>query len=46
MPNQEAVINNAVFMAATLMAILPIILIFAVLQRGFMQGIERTGLVE
>ena len=46
MPNQEAVINNAVFMAATLMAILPIILIFAVRQRGFMQGIERTGLVE
>ena len=42
----EAVVNNAVFMAGTLMSILPILLIFSVLQRQFMQGIERTGLVE
>lgn len=46
MPDTEAVINNAVFMAATLMAILPVLILFGFLQRGFMQGIERTGLVE
>lgn len=42
----ETFINNAVFMAGTLMTILPILVIFMFLQRQFMQGIERTGLVE
>lgn len=44
--SSEVIINNAVFMAGTFMAILPILIIFMFLQRQFMQGIERTGLVE
>lgn len=44
--DMEAVINNAVFMAGTLMAIIPVLFFFMFLQRQFMQGIERTGLVE
>ena len=44
--DSEVIINNAVFMAGTLMAILPILVVFMILQRQFMQGIERTGLVE
>ena len=44
--DMEAVVNNAVFMAATLVTIAPIIIIYMFLQRQFMQGVERTGLVE
>ncbi|HIZ19791.1 MAG TPA: carbohydrate ABC transporter permease [Firmicutes bacterium] len=44
--DMEAVVNNAVFMAATFMCILPILVIYAFLQKQFMQGVERTGLVE
>lgn len=44
--DMEAVINNAVFMAGTLLSILPILIAFIFVQRQFMQGIERTGLVE
>lgn len=42
----EAVMNTAVLMAGTFLVILPVLIVFAFLQRGFMQGIERTGLVE
>ncbi|MCL2884075.1 MAG: carbohydrate ABC transporter permease [Oscillospiraceae bacterium] len=42
----EAMLNNAVFMAGTIITIAPIAVIFMFLQRQFMQGIERTGLVE
>lgn len=42
----EFVINNAVVMAGTCLVVLPVIIIFAFLQKGFMQGIERVGLVE
>jgi multiple sugar transport system permease protein len=42
----ENPINNGVLMAGTFLIILPVIITFAFLQRQFMQGIERTGLVE
>jgi multiple sugar transport system permease protein len=42
----ENVINSAVLMAGTFLVILPVVVFFAFLQRHFMQGIERTGLVE
>ena len=44
--DMEAVVNNAVFMAGTFMTIAPILLVFIILQKQFMQGIERTGIVE
>jgi multiple sugar transport system permease protein len=44
--DMEAVINNAVFMAGTIITIAPIVIVFIFLQKQFMQGIERTGLVE
>lgn len=40
----ENVLNNAVLMAACFMVMIPILLVFAVLQRQFIQGIEHTGL--
>ena len=43
---EAPVINEAVVMAATFMVTFPVLLVFAFLQRQFMQGIERTGLVE
>ena len=39
-------LNTAVLMAGMMMCLLPILLLFLLLQRGFMEGIERTGLVE
>ena len=42
----ETVINNAVFMAATFITIAPLLVLFCFVQKQFMQGIERTGLVE
>lgn len=45
-PDVEKVINNAVFMAATVIIILPLLILFVFLQKRFMQGIERTGMVE
>ncbi len=44
--DQEKVINSAVLMAATFLVLLPILIVFAFLQKKFLQGIERTGLVE
>ena len=44
--DQEKVINSAVLMAATFQVLLPVIIVFSFLQKKFMQGIERTGLVE
>lgn len=41
----ELVFNEAVALAGTVMVILPILIVYLVLQRKFMQGIERTGLV-
>lgn len=40
----EKSVNNAVLMAGSFMVIAPVMLGFALLQRKFMQGIERTGL--
>ena len=42
----ELFFNNATFMAGTVLTILPIVIVFMFLQKQFMQGIERTGLVE
>ena len=38
--------NDALAMAATVLVILPVLIVFAVVQRYFIQGVERTGLVE
>ena len=42
----ESLINNAVLMAGTFLVVLPVIIVFSFLQKKFMQGIERTGIVE
>ena len=42
----ESIITNAVLMAGTFMVVLPVIIVFSFLQKRFMQGIERTGIVE
>jgi len=38
--------NEAVFMAATFLVILPILILYLILQKSFIEGIERTGHVE
>ncbi len=52
-PNEDAfaglegtdiAINNAVLMAGTFVVVLPIIIVFAFLQRRFIEGIEKTGI--
>lgn len=40
------VYNEAVFMAATFLVVLPLLVAYLVLQRQFVEGIERTGHVE
>ena len=42
--NDENVLNAAVLMAACVLVVLPILLVFIVLQRWFIQSIVRTGL--
>jgi ABC-type sugar transport system, permease component len=37
-------INEAVYMAGTLMSILPLVVIFLVMQRFFVQGIDKAGI--
>ncbi len=39
-------INSAVLMAGMLLCLLPVLIAFAFLQKGFVEGIERTGMVE
>jgi len=39
-------VDVALVMAATVLVILPVLIAYAFLQRQFMQGIERTGIVE
>lgn len=39
-------INTAVLMAGMMLCLVPILLVYLGLQRGFIEGIERTGLVE
>ncbi len=38
--------NDAMYMAATVICLLPVLIVFAVVQRYFIQGVERSGLVE
>ena len=41
----KLIYNEAVVMAATLLVILPVLIIFFLLQRRFMEGVERSGIV-
>ena len=38
--------HEGVVMAATMLCVIPLLIIFFIFQRQFMQGIERTGMVE
>ena len=42
----EAIVNSAVVMAGTFMVVFPILFLYFFIQRQFIQGIERTGIVE
>lgn len=43
--NQEVTYTLGVLMAGAVLVILPIVLVFLVLQKQFMEGVERSGLV-
>ena len=42
----EQVINIAVLMAGCFLILVPLIVMFGIVQRWFMEGVERSGLVE
>lgn len=42
---QKELYNEAVVMASTFMVVAPILILYAILQRQFTQGIERSGIV-
>lgn len=42
----KVLFNDAVVMAGTALAVLPLLILYGVLQRRFMQSVERSGLVE
>lgn len=47
MTNQlHLLVTDGVIMAAIAICILPVVLVFLFLQKGFIEGIERTGMVE
>lgn len=46
LPEGEESLNNAVMMAGTFLIIMPVLVIFSIVQKQFMQGIETTGLKE
>jgi multiple sugar transport system permease protein len=37
-------VNEAIYMAGTLVSILPLLILYFVLQRWFVEGIDRAGL--
>lgn len=41
----KLIYNESVVMAATLMVVLPVLVIYFLLQRQFMEGVERSGIV-
>lgn len=41
----KLIYNEAVVMAATLLVVLPVLVIYFILQRKFMEGVERSGIV-
>ena len=43
--NQEVVFTLGVLMAGAVLVLMPIVLVFLLLQKQFMEGVERTGLV-
>lgn len=42
--NDTNTINNAVLMAGTFIVVLPVLFVYSLLQKQFIQGIERSGL--
>ena len=44
--NSNNIITEGVIMAATFLVVVPMLLIYCFLQRQFIQGVERSGLVE
>lgn len=40
----EIIFNEAMLMAATFLTILPVLIIYSILQKKFMEGVERSGL--
>lgn len=43
-PTLENTLNEAIYMAGTLISIIPLLLLYFVLQRWFVEGIDRAGL--
>ena len=43
---QQRIVSEGTLMAATFMVIIPVLIAYAFLQRRFIQGIERSGLVD
>ena len=43
-PESQTAVNEAKRMAATLLSILPLLILYAVVQKQFIQGIENTGI--
>ena len=43
-PETQSAVNEAKRMAATLLSILPLLILYAVVQKQFIQGIENTGI--
>ena len=38
------IFNEAMLMAATFLVILPVLIVYSILQKKFMEGVERSGL--
>src|SRR5690606_23532287 len=43
-PQIEDVINEAIHMAGTLLSLIPLMIVYFVLQRWFVEGVDRTGI--
>ena len=43
-PETQTAVNEAKRMAATLISILPLLILYGVVQKQFIQGIENTGI--
>jgi len=40
----DLIINEAIVLAATFLVVLPILIVYSLVQNKFMEGIERSGL--
>jgi len=43
-PEMDLIINEAIVLAATFLVVLPILIVYSLVQNKFMEGIERSGL--